>query len=108
MGISAALDDFGVGYSSMIHLQRLPVDVLKIDRDFVSRLPDDSDDRAIVGLVLGLAEALDLPVTAEGIDTEQQLRCLIALGCGTGQGYLLGRPAPIAHALLTPRPQHPG
>src|SRR3546814_3404905 len=97
MGISAALDDFGVGYSSMIHLQRLPVDVLKIDRAFVSGLPDDSDDRAIVGLVLGLAEALDLSVTAEGIETEQQRRCLTELGCGTGQGYLLGRPRSEEH-----------
>ena len=95
MGVSAALDDFGVGYSSMVYLQRLPVDVLKIDRAFVSGLPEDTDDRAIVSLMVGLARALDLSVTAEGIETEGQRLALLELGCTVGQGYLFARPGPV-------------
>jgi EAL domain-containing protein (putative c-di-GMP-specific phosphodiesterase class I) len=95
-GITAALDDFGVGYSSMTYLQRLPVDVLKIDRSFVAGLPDDDDDRSIVGLVLGLAQALGLEVTAEGIETEAQRTVLMEMGCQCGQGYLFDRPLDAA------------
>lgn len=91
-GITAALDDFGVGYSSMTYVQRLPIDVLKIDRSFVAGLPDDDDDRSIVGLVLGLAQALGLEVTAEGIETEAQRQVLMEMGCERGQGFLFDRP----------------
>ena len=91
-GVTTALDDFGVGYSSIEYLQRLPIDVLKIDRAFVAGLPDDPSCRSIVGLVVGLAEALGMRVTAEGIETEVQRRCLIELGCSRGQGYLFDRP----------------
>lgn len=101
LGIRAALDDFGVGYSSMVYLQRLPVDVLKIDRAFVSGLPDDLDDRSIVTLVVGLADALGLEVTAEGIETEAQREVLLELGCRSGQGYHFARPAPIEDLVLT-------
>jgi diguanylate cyclase (GGDEF)-like protein len=101
LGISAALDDFGVGYSSMVYLQRLPVDVLKIDRAFVSGLPGDADDRSIVSLMVGLADALGLDVTAEGIETEAQRVALLELGCRVGQGYLFARPAPIEDLVLS-------
>lgn len=96
MGITIALDDFGVGYSSILYLQRFPVDILKIDRAFVSGLPDDADGRAIVRLVVSLADALGLRVTVEGIETEAQRSALVELGCRAGQGYLFARPAPIS------------
>lgn len=95
-GITAALDDFGVGYSSMTYLRRLPVDLLKIDRSFVAGLPDDDDDRSIVSLVLGLADALGLEVTAEGIETEAQRAALLEMGCRCGQGFLFARPLDAA------------
>lgn len=95
-GVSIALDDFGVGYSSMVYLQRLPVSVLKIDMRFVAGLPDDPDARAIVGLIVGLADAMGLAVTAEGIETEAQQSALIELGCTVGQGFLFSRPVPAA------------
>jgi EAL domain-containing protein (putative c-di-GMP-specific phosphodiesterase class I) len=96
LGVSAALDDFGIGYSSMAYLQRFPVDVLKIDRSFVAGLPDDDDDRSIVGLVVGLARALGKEVSAEGIETDEQRRCLLALGCSRGQGFYFARPLEAA------------
>jgi EAL domain-containing protein (putative c-di-GMP-specific phosphodiesterase class I) len=96
MGITIALDDFGVGYSSILYLQRFPVDILKIDRAFVAGLPDDADGRAIVRLVVSLADALGLRVTVEGIETEAQRAALIELGCPAGQGFLFARPAPIS------------
>lgn len=95
-GVSIALDDFGVGYSSMVYLQRLPVSVLKIDMRFVAGLPDDPDARAIVGLIVGLADAMGLSVTAEGIETQAQRAALIELGCTVGQGFLFSRPVPSA------------
>jgi diguanylate cyclase (GGDEF)-like protein len=91
-GVTTALDDFGVGYSSIEYLQRLPIDVLKIDRAFVAGLPDDPSCRSIVGLVVGLADALGMRVTAEGIETEAQRACLLELGCERGQGFLFDRP----------------
>jgi EAL domain-containing protein (putative c-di-GMP-specific phosphodiesterase class I) len=95
-GVAAVLDDFGVGYSSMAYLQRLPLDVLKIDRGFVAGLPSDTDDRAIVGLVVGLAEAMHLEVTAEGIETDEQRLALLELGCRLGQGFYFSRPVDAA------------
>src|SRR5690606_21887258 len=79
-GIGMSLDDFGTGYSSIAYLHRLPVDVLKIDRSFVSGLPEAEDSRQIVKLVMEMADALDISVTAEGIETEAQRRCLMELG----------------------------
>jgi diguanylate cyclase (GGDEF)-like protein len=91
-GVGVALDDFGTGYSSIAYLQQLPVDVLKIDRAFVSGLPDDDEARAIVALVVGLSAAMGIAVTAEGVETDEQRRCLLELGCHAGQGYLFARP----------------
>ncbi len=101
VGIGAALDDFGTGYSSLSYLHSFPLRMLKIDRSFVVGLGSSGSDNStsIVTAILTLAHALGMDVVAEGIETEEQRAALIALGCEYGQGYLLGRPAPIAHWL---------
>ena len=94
LGVRVAIDDFGTGYSSLNALKALPVDLLKIDRSFVSGLPDDGSDRQIVAAVVAMAHALGLSVVAEGVETPEQLRTLAELDCATAQGFLLGRPQP--------------
>jgi diguanylate cyclase (GGDEF)-like protein/PAS domain S-box-containing protein len=96
LGVRLAIDDFGTGYSSLSHLKHFPIDILKIDRSFVSGSDADGHDRAIIRAVVTLARSLRLSVTAEGIETADQLAFLRDLGCDQGQGYLLGRPAPPA------------
>lgn len=98
-GIQVALDDFGTGYSSMSALRSLPIDILKIDRSFVSGLPDVSDDIAIVAGVHRLAHDLGLTTVAEGVEKPAQREMLRALGVEQLQGYLLGRPIPPAEFL---------
>jgi diguanylate cyclase (GGDEF)-like protein len=92
-GFRIALDDFGTGYSSLHALGRLPIDIVKIDRSFVAGLRQNGN-RALVAAVISIAEAHHLQVVAEGIETEEQARDLLNLGCGWGQGYLFGRAAP--------------
>jgi diguanylate cyclase (GGDEF)-like protein len=87
-----AMDDFGTGYSNLAYLQRLPLDVLKIDRSFVEHMVDDRDKVAIVRTIQSLAEVLGMRTTAEGVETADQARLLSALGCDFGQGYLFARP----------------
>jgi diguanylate cyclase (GGDEF)-like protein/PAS domain S-box-containing protein len=94
LGLHLAMDDFGTGYSSLSYLQRLPVDCIKIDRSFVIKVGDEAEATAIVAAVVHLAEALDLKVIAEGVETSQQRDRLSGLGCEFGQGYLWSRPAP--------------
>jgi EAL domain-containing protein (putative c-di-GMP-specific phosphodiesterase class I) len=97
-GIGAALDDFGSGRCSLDNLHRFPLRMLKIDRAFVSELGHGgagSHARAVVSAILALARALGMEVVAEGIETPEELQALRELGCDYGQGYLLGRPAPI-------------
>jgi EAL domain-containing protein (putative c-di-GMP-specific phosphodiesterase class I) len=94
MGCVLSLDDFGKGYSSMARLARLPVDVLKMDRDFVAHIDRDSRSAALVGSVVDLGRTLGLDVVAEGVETPGQLAALRRLGCRFLQGYLLGRPVP--------------
>lgn len=90
-----AIDDFGTGYCSLAYLKRLPLHVLKTDRTFVSGLPDDLNDLAIVEAITLLAHKLDLQVIAEGVETAAQLETLRALGCDMVQGYYLSKPVPL-------------
>ncbi len=101
-GIKIALDDFGTGYSSLNYLKRYPVDRIKIDRSFISQLSHGGTSVAIVQALVTLAHALDIEVTAEGVETDEQHRVLAAMGCNTFQGYLFSLPlAPAAlEALL--------
>ncbi len=92
LGTKIAVDDFGTGYSSLHYLQRLPVDVLKVDRSFVAGLQGSADDRAIVSAVIQLAQALRLTSVAEGVETADQLAQVRELGCGQAQGYHIARP----------------
>jgi predicted signal transduction protein with EAL and GGDEF domain len=89
---TVAMDDFGTGYSSLAYLQRLPIDVLKIDKSFVSGMIVDPDAVAIVRAVLSLAEALGMTTTAEGIETVELATTLATLGCAHGQGYYFAKP----------------
>ena len=92
MGICIALDDFGTGYASLSYLHVFPFDKIKIDRSFVTSLEDNCHSRAIVGAVLGMCEAIGIPVIAEGIETARQLEMLKTKNCGYGQGFYLSPP----------------
>jgi EAL domain-containing protein (putative c-di-GMP-specific phosphodiesterase class I) len=89
-----ALDDFGTGYSTLAHLQRLNVNVLKIDRSFVEQVTDNDRGRKIIDAIIAMAHALGISVVGEGIETDGQLGELTALGCDGGQGFFLARPVP--------------
>ena len=96
LGVHLSIDDFGTGYSSLSYLKRFPVDSVKIDRSFVDGLGTDRHNTALVTAILALADALGLSVTAEGIETYEQLRLLKQLGCGRAQGFYLAKPMPAA------------
>jgi diguanylate cyclase (GGDEF)-like protein len=93
LGVRLVLDDFGTGYSSLSYLDRFPIDALKIDRSFVAGL-DSGGSAAIVAAIVSMAHSLDLRVTAEGVETEEQLERLRQLGCEYAQGFFFGRPGP--------------
>lgn len=93
-GHRIAIDDFGMGYSSLSYLKNLPLDKLKLDRAFIHSLPDDPADAAIVSAVLAMARGLALDVVAEGVETRGQLDFLQRAGCRLVQGYLYSRPGP--------------
>ncbi|GAC1339325.1 MAG: hypothetical protein NVSMB18_07300 [Acetobacteraceae bacterium] len=97
LGARIALDDFGTGYSSLATLRAFPFDKVKIDQSFVSGMMQESQDRAIVRAVIGLARGLGLPVVAEGVETTVQLAGLAEEGCDEVQGWLVGRPGPISN-----------
>ena len=103
LGLRLAVDDFGIGYSSLAYLKRLRPSKIKIDRSFVQGLPDDDNDRVLVRAVVQLAGAMGIRVVAEGVETEAQRQFLHDSGCQVLQGYLLGRPMPAqAFAAHTP------
>ncbi len=108
MGIRLAIDDFGTGYSSLSYLQRLDVDCLKIDRSFLEDLHLDSASEAIIRAVLALADALETEVTAEGLESAEQVAMLRAMGCRYGQGYYFADPLPerLATLLFEPSRRH--
>lgn len=95
MGIRIALDDFGTAYSSLTNLKRFPVDIVKIDKSFVAGLGTNTDDTAIIAAIIGLARALGLVTTAEGVENTTQRDNLYRLGCTHAQGYLYSPPAAI-------------
>ena len=101
IGIKVAIDDFGTGYSSFSYLREYKIDTLKIDKSFVSGLPDDPDSVAIVRAILSLSEALGLNVVAEGIELQSQLELLRNFGCHIGQGYLFCPPVPAEEHEMT-------
>jgi EAL domain-containing protein (putative c-di-GMP-specific phosphodiesterase class I) len=98
LDVRIAMDDFGTGYSSLAYLQRLPIDVLKIDRSFIAPMLEDRDSVAIVRAVLGLASALGMSTTAEGVETGELVETLVGLGCDVAQGYFFARPLPADEA----------
>jgi EAL domain-containing protein (putative c-di-GMP-specific phosphodiesterase class I) len=101
LGMKIGIDDFGTGYSSLSYLHRLPLDVLKIPREFVERLGGAEGDSILAQSIVALAAAMNLRTIGEGIETAEQLRALRELGCELGQGYLLARPGPIERVIDT-------
>jgi len=99
LGVRIAMDDFGTGYSSLSYLQAFPFDKLKIDKSFVSSLDIRPQSAAIIRSIISLGRALNLPIIAEGVETEEQQAFLIKEGCSEIQGYLIGRPRPMGDYL---------
>jgi diguanylate cyclase (GGDEF)-like protein/PAS domain S-box-containing protein len=102
LGVRIAIDDFGTGYASLSHLQRLPVDILKVDKSFVTALSEGGKSRDLLQAILGVGQALSLAVVAEGIEAQTQMTTLKEMGCEMAQGFLVGKPSPaeVAESLL--------
>jgi predicted signal transduction protein with EAL and GGDEF domain len=99
LNISLEIDDFGTGYSSLSYLRQLPFDTVKIDRSFVKEMGTCDDTSEIIGTILQLARSLDMDVVAEGVETQDQLARLTAMGCRSGQGYYFSKPVDAERAL---------
>jgi len=108
LGIRIAVDDFGTGYSSLASLDRLPVDVLKVDKVFVAGMSETQDTSPLISTIVGLSQWLGLDTVVEGIETRWQLDRLRALGCNIGQGYLFSPPVPPATMMSLARRQGGG
>ena len=102
LGVKIAMDDFGTGYSSLSYLRRFPFDKIKIDQSFVRALSDGPENAAILRAAIGLGRALGMTVLAEGVETTDERDVLIAEGCHELQGYLFGRPVPLADMAALP------
>lgn len=98
-GVRIALDDFGTGFSSLAYLLRFPIDKIKIDQSFVTGLPDRRESEAVIRAVISMSRSLGISVTAEGVETAEQLEALHRLGCDDVQGYLISRPVPAADVM---------
>ena len=96
LGVRIAIDDFGTGYSSLAHLQQFPVDSLKIDRSFISRLTENAEGEALIHTLVQLGKALSIETLAEGIEQPQELSMLQDEQCDSGQGFLYARPLDVA------------
>jgi EAL domain-containing protein (putative c-di-GMP-specific phosphodiesterase class I) len=92
LGVQLAMDDFGTGYSSLSNLHRFPINTLKIDRSFITRMVENNENAEIVRTIAGLAQNLGMDVVAEGVETPEQLEILKSLGCQYGQGYFFSKP----------------
>jgi EAL domain-containing protein (putative c-di-GMP-specific phosphodiesterase class I) len=95
LGVSIAIDDFGTGYSSLETLRSFPFDKIKLDRSFMNEVETSEQAKAIIRAILALGQSLNIPVLAEGVETDVQLGILLNEGCDEAQGYLLGRPMPM-------------
>lgn len=104
-GVGIALDDFGTGFSSMCYLRYLSISRIKIDKTFIDEVVVSKKDQGIIGAIVVLAEALDVDVVAEGVETAEQLMYLKGVGCSAFQGFLFGRPSELADFLRGPRVQ---
>jgi EAL domain-containing protein (putative c-di-GMP-specific phosphodiesterase class I) len=100
LGVQLSIDDFGTGYSSLSYLHRFPLDILKIDRSFVSGLLDNAESHEIIATIMALAGGLGMKVVAEGVEVDAQIAILQKLGCDFGQGNLFSKPVPGADVLL--------
>jgi EAL domain-containing protein (putative c-di-GMP-specific phosphodiesterase class I) len=96
LGVSIAMDDFGTGYSSLSYMQSFPFDRIKIDRGFIASVEGNAQSAAIVRAAIGLGHGLNLPVIAEGVETESQMEFLRREKCDEVQGHFIGKPRPIA------------
>jgi EAL domain-containing protein (putative c-di-GMP-specific phosphodiesterase class I) len=117
LGVRLAIDDFGTGYSSLSYLHRFPIDILKIDHSFVSRLTSSENGPELARAVITLGETLGLDTVAEGIELDGEVAALLALGCVAGQGFLFARPESLASLTHSPfaerraqlwKPEHSG
>jgi EAL domain-containing protein (putative c-di-GMP-specific phosphodiesterase class I) len=104
LGVRLAVDRFGASYPCVVDLRRLPVDMVKVDRSFVARLPDDGGSNGAVRAIVALADSLGMATTAEGVETSAQLAAVRVLGCDLAQGFRVGQPAPLSSA----SPRQPG
>ena len=94
-GVNLSLDDFGTGFSSFVHLNSLPIALLKIDKSFVGGMEEREENRKLVHAMINLAHNLNLEVVAEGVETPEQLALLRLFGCDQAQGYLISKPLPL-------------